>query len=757
MTGLLARVTCLLGLCLLAPSLTGCRERAEVEKAKAVVALGPSVRTLPAERPSVRLLDQTERAELDHGGLVLELGEEGSETGGDFSLAPEAPWPRVTHAGATYARLDQRHASFSFWLGTPLAVSSISALVRAGGTDRAVVSIDERRVTTLRAGPEPEVTLSKIPSLLLAPGPHRISFQLPGRADLPRSLDVSWLRLGSDGTDPADLPPARKDVVREVEIGGDQRPAVVLRSGGALRFPLWIPEGARLKTAIGLWGAGSASAELSVIAGGQRTVLASHRIEKSEEVPRWHPLELDLAPYAGRAATLELHAVDVTSGARLAFADPELVLAELPMATVPRAKRAIVIVLAGLLREHRPASLAQFGLPSLAAFSRSAAFYPEYRNPTTSTLGVVASLLTGLEPWQHRMAEDTDRLPLSRPTLAETLAASGGDAGFFTGVPLSFEGFGLNRGFERYVSISPTEDRAATDPIDEAQAWLAGHQAHTGPLLSVVHLRAGHPPFDIDRDRARGLPPKEYGGDLDARRAAIQLAEIRARRPAARRQMPEEDWLRLESLRRTALLDLDARLSRFFTWLSSTFPDDGTLIVVMGDVPAGERPHVPYEDHAELTEEYLRSLLLLRHPGGQLAAQAIPGVYTTTDLTHTLAMSLGVELVTKLPAAIDLGDAHAPAKAGRRLQIAYRDGAYSALRGPLLLIGRDGHAPRLCDLRLDPSCLDDRRERELPLLRAMWDALEDRLGPDLLQKPTVESREPDERLDHALVVWGVEH
>jgi hypothetical protein len=731
----------------------GCRERPQPPEESAT-------ETAPVDRPAlalprtVRLLDLAHDSDLDHGGLVLELGEPGAEAAGDFSLQPVPAFPRVTHDGSNYVRVDQRQATFAFWVGAPLDVRSISALVRAGGSDRALVTIDDRRIGTLRAPADSDVVSFKTRDLVLQPGPHRLSLSLSGRADQPRSLDLSWVRLGTSDTLDDDLPPARRDLVREVAIGSDQRPAIVLRNGGAFRIPLWIPKAARIRAAVGLWGSGEGTAEIAVYSAGQRVLLHTSSLDEGASVQHWRPIDLDLAAYAEQAVELELRASGVSSGARLAFANPELTLPEMPGGPVPKARRAIVLVLSGLLREHRPSTMADFGLPTLASFSRTATFYPEYRNPTTSSLGIVASLLTGQEPWQHGIGEESDRLPQSRPTLAEALAASGGDAGFFTGVPLSFEGFGLARGFERYVSISPAEDRGATDPIEEAQAWLGAQQGHTGSLLSIVHLRAAHPPFDIDRDRARTLPPKEYGGDLDARRAAIQLSEIRARRPVARQQMPEEDWQRLESLRRAALLDLDARLSRFFTWLTSSFNDDGTLLVVMGELPAGERPHIPYENHAPLTEEYLRTLLLVRHPGGHLAAASVPGVFTTTDLTHTLARSLGVELVEPNTEAIDLAHPQASTAAGRRLHIAYREGSYSALLGQMLLFGEVGRLPSLCNSTLDPSCLENRRDQQQTLLRAMWGTIERRIGPGLEHRPAAESREPEERLDHALEVWG---
>ncbi len=500
------------------------------------------------------------------------LGEPGAEAAGDFSLEPVPAFPRVTHDGSNYVRVDQRQATFAFWVGAPLDVRSISALVRAGGSDRALVTIDDRRIGTLRATADPDVASVKTRELVLQPGPHRLSLSLSGRADQPRSLDVSWVRLGTSDTLDDDLPQARRDLIREVAIGTDQRPAIVLRNGGAFRIPLWIPKAARLRAAVGLWGSGEGTAEIAVYGAGQRVLLHTSQHRRGGTRPALASDRSGLGRVRRASGGTRAASERRQLGARLAFANPELTLPEMPGGPVPRARRAIVLVLSGLLREHRPATMADFGLPTLASFARSATFYPEYRNPTTSSSG-------------HRRLRSSPARSLGNTASAKSpigcrranrpwrkhWRASGGDAGFFTGVPLSFEGF-WPRSRIRALRLDLTSGRPCRDRSHRRGASVARRPARPHGVALVDRPPASRSSAVRHRPRSRAhATPQEYGGDLDARRAAIQLSEIRARRPVQRQQMPEEDWQRLESLRRAALLDLDARLSRFLTWLTTSF------------------------------------------------------------------------------------------------------------------------------------------------------------------------------------------
>ena len=76
--------------------------------------------------------------------------------------------------------------------------------------------------------------------------------------------------------------------------------------------------------------------------------------------------------------------------------------------------------------------------------------------------------------------------------------------------------------------------------------------------------------------------------------------------------MPAEDWQRLQEMQAAALKKQSEALSELLTWLQERNAYEDSLIVVLGDVGAGERPTIPFEPEAELHEATLRLRLRLR-------------------------------------------------------------------------------------------------------------------------------------------------
>jgi arylsulfatase A-like enzyme len=110
------------------------------------------------------------------------------------------------------------------------------------------------------------------------------------------------------------------------------------------------------------------------------------------------------------------------------------------------------------------------------------------------TLPSHATMLTGLEPYQHHL-HDNGRLalPADVPTIAERLRAAGWDTGAFVAAFVLDSTFGLDRGFARYDDdIAPQRDqlrqevprRRASDVTDRALDWL--NAPPSGPLLLWV-------------------------------------------------------------------------------------------------------------------------------------------------------------------------------------------------------------------------------------------------------------------------------
>jgi len=301
--------------------------------------------------------------------------------------------------------------------------------------------------------------------------------------------------------------------------------------------------------------------------------------------------------------------------------------------------------------------------------------------------------------------------------------------------------------------VPPQKDEAATAPLMAARKWLEAAKLHDGPVLSFIHLRGAHPPFDVSKDEARTLPPQEYGGDLTPRRAAIQLSNIRARSRQRHRRMPEEDWRRVDSLQQAALLKQSDALVEFIEWLRKEDAYQDTLLIVVGDVGAGSRPKIPFPEKSQLDEDQLAVPLLVKFPGDHQKNQHVRGHFAPRDLTHTIAKALGIEFSSPKD-GIDLRQKEAARAALARPHIALQLPEYSVRMGRSLLRGEDRKAPRLCLPEVDPKCAVDRSEEQLTEAKALWFTTWSVLGSALSTEKEPARIEEDLELENALTVWG---
>lgn len=720
----------------------------------------PALPSAPAERFSL-LLSQAS-CTLWHKGLVLDLGSESIDSRRMFALSDPAPLEVRNRMGDDFRHFEHLSTDLVFWLTEPMTEFEIAARVFGSGSERIAFHVDGKRLgsAALKTDEVTEVAISA-QNTILEKGRHQLTLALSRPRGGSPSADVSWVRIGSRDR-PAPVPSTVKETFAEVTIGEERHRSVVLRPGARLLCPVRIPPRARLVTQLGIWGEGPAEAEVAVhTEEGQRIVVAT--TERSAEDPRnYAPLAADLSPFAAQFVDLELYAPRGLERSQIVFGDPEIVSPATEAEKAVTAKRAIVVVFSGLGTRHVPPSSAETGLPILNQLAESATLFPQYRASTTSVPGVIASLFTGLPPWVHGVDRERDSLPAKILTLASAIEAQGGRTSFFTGVPQSAAPFGFDRGFAKFDSIYPQEDEAATEPLSRAIKWLGAQLDHPGPVLSVVHLRGGHPPFDVTPEAAGELAPKEYGGDLSPRRAAIQIAEIRGRRLGHNRQMPAEDWKRLFALQKAALLKQNAELSSLVAWLRKREAFDDTLLIVMGDVGAGEPPNIPFSTQAPLTEEALTVPLLVKFPHGHRAGERAEGWFAPRDITKTLGEVLNLE---KDFGELDLSRKAASISALVRPHIAYRASRYSLLFDSFLLIGEDQKPPKLCIPSLDPTCQEERSTDQILAARALWlsawNVLHEPLTAQEPKEPTAEDEEPKEgspeqAFENALIVWGVD-
>lgn len=746
-------------LCLLLSCRDRARERPGAERRE------PSSNPAPAQsKPPERhdLLADLASCEIEHKGELLDLGTPAAEAHRAFSVAPLPDGAFLDRGGATFEKVTSSRASFDLWLDEPLEKPSVSLRVHGGVARIVHVFVDGERFGALRLpGDDTRILTANGKAEALATGRHRVELRFTGvpRGTKATYAELDWLRLGERDADPNSYAaPTFKDVLSDVVLDRIPRRSLVLRKDSTVRCFLRPSRDARLKLGIGMWGAGRGVAEIRALSDGEAPAVLATKKVSGGDTAVWVPVNLELGAQASRVVGLEFRALEVTRGGRIAFGDPVIARTDDRALPSPRARLAVVVVLASTDRRSLPPWGPTRKLATLGGLTRESLAFASHRAPTTVSGGSLATLLTGVGPSVHGLEEPTSRLESEQRTLGEIVKEANGRSAFFSGVPTSFAPFGFNQGFDVFDTVSPVKDLPATEPFARAERWLEQEldDPHEAPLLLVLHARGAHPPWDLSREETQSLKPGDYSGGLDPRRGGIFLGQLRARQRKAGKRLLDDDWMRLSQLTEAALQKQDGALGRIVSLLRRKQVWDDTLFVVTSDVGPGTQPDLPFDPRAPLTEDRLLIPLLMKLPGGKLAGREVQEPSSTEDVTMTILQSLGLGAPKRLEGLDLAARAEGREPLVARAQIATLPGRYVARIGSRLLRGETGQVPKLCALDVDPGCAEDAFNREIIAGRALWQAVfhDQKLsrggGPAEPKAPI----EVDEETAAALIVWG---
>jgi arylsulfatase A-like enzyme/predicted Zn-dependent protease len=369
--------------------------------------------------------------------------------------------------------------------------------------------------------------------------------------------------------------------------------------------------------------------------------------------------------------------------------------------------------------------------PTLDAVARRGVRFDAAVSPAPLTLPSHATLLTGLDPPQHGVRDNSVfSLAEEIPTLAERFREAGFATAAFVGAMVLDRRHGLARGFDVYgdrmgVQRSgkanlPYPERRAEAVVDEALAWMA-----TGPerFFLWVHLYDPHVPYQPPPGFRAAFPDSPYDGEIAY---------------------------------------ADAQLARLLAALERSGPGDRTLLVVTSDHGESLGEHGFTTHGYSIYEATQRVPLLMRGPGLP-AGRVVTEPVGLTDIAPTLLEVAGLD-----PLATTSGEALDRVIAGDMGgRVAYMETlapqlqfGWSPLRGVRTRRHRYVRAPRpeLYDLGEDP-----RESRNLagslPDLVAELDgALQERLGGERAVEPVAllseEERARLESLGYAVASVG---
>lgn len=755
-------------LCCCALLLAACKDReSKAELGADAAAPSSAPASAPAETnvaAAADLIALLPHCEIHHRGLSIDVGTPASDY---FRSAAAGALNDVSHVerqGATFGRVRTRTLSYDFWLDEPQLDVFVS-LRAFGGISRTVsLQLDDKRLGVLRlTSGETRIVSSAPLGGILGPGRHKLSLRFVGklRSSADAYAELDWIRVAVADPLPATYAaPTLRDVVTDsVVLAKRPMRSIVLRAPSSVRCPLRVAAGSELRFSLGYWGGGHGTVQVRVLSDGEPPATLLERGIAGGPGARWDPIRVDMGPFAGRLVALEVNVLEATRGGRIALGDPAVAHKQPETPAMPAARSAVIVIGAGLDRRQIPPWGPIGPLSSFGELARHGATFTACRAPSSVPAAAVASVLTGLSPRQHALEDPAARLPGALRTLGELVKEGSGRTALFTAVPTTFAAFGFNAGWDRFEAVSPVKDVPVQEPFVLASRWLEQEFASEDPArrLLVVHTRGGHPPWDVTREEVGKLKPDDYAGPIDPRRGAITLANVRARKQRAQRRLTDDDWTRLRELSLAALVKQNAGLNQLIATLRRAGAWDDTLFVFVGDVAAGDAPEPPYEPAGALSEDRLLVPLLIKFPGRHFAGQEIAMPVSSTDIARTVLEALRLKVPDRVGGASLFAAASGRDLPLGRALVATLGNQYSTRAGSWLLHGELGATPRLCQLDVDPACVNDVFDKRPIAARALWQWTFDAT----LRKPDTAGMEPmrepasiDAETAAALTVWG---
>ncbi len=632
-------------------------------------------------------------ADVDHHGLYLDLGTParnhytmGRWHSGFLSdvTTGERDFTRIGNDARVFVHFDEARAQTLRLRGRALGARSIVVYANgqlAGQIDFRGDGVEEHDVAVAAS----LVTAGENVFMLRSTGTREIE----GEA-VAAEVDSIWLL---PQTPPGSLTPPRfTQLVRELDVGGQSRRALVVRAPTTVRFYAEIPEGGKLSLGVG--GSGGTARVRVTPEGGQASQLHEGAVGN-----RWRDHVLDLAPFAGQIVRIELAAEG--GNGEIGFSLPAIVT---PMPSAPlaraQARNAIVVLVDTLratkLHAYNPRSRVQ--APAFDRFAQEAAVFEHAQAPENWTKPSVASILTSLTPMTHNTKEQSSSLPQSALMLSEVFQQAGFATGSFIANGYVSDRFGFNQGWDHYTNyIREERNTQAENVFGEAIRWIEQHRSER--FFAYVHTIDPHVPYDPPEDILRTYDPDEYTGPISPRRTGFQLEDIKS----GRLTLTDRDRQRLEALYDGEITYHDRHFARFVERLQELGLYEDLVLVITSDHGEEFNDHGSYGHGHSVFQELLHVPLMVRWPD-VIGARRLTPTVSTLDIAPTVLEATGIAIPDPFEGQSLLASARGVPRPGPAIAFSDKlDDRRVATAAGYKLVVRGSLTSSFFNLRTDPS------------------------------------------------------
>jgi arylsulfatase A-like enzyme len=286
----------------------------------------------------------------------------------------------------------------------------------------------------------------------------------------------------------------------------------------------------------------------------------------------------------------------------------------------------------GSAADHRSES------PNLDELAERSLVFRNTRAQAPWTRAAVASLMTGLYPWNHRANANAEELELHLATLAELLQVRGFSTAAFVTNGNVAPSLGFDQGFDHfdYLRESGPEVHVSADELHRRVLDWLDHRPDSRPFFLWVHATDPHAPYTPRAFRLESVTSSTE----ERLRSVAFITEV----TRTRAELPDDERSALAALYDAEIRAWDDSLGRFLDELARRDLLNSSLLVIVADHGEEFYEHGGWQHSTAVYEEQIRVPLLLRFPENAGLTGIVDDPVQQVDVFPTVLDALGVPI-----------------------------------------------------------------------------------------------------------------